>query len=58
MLPKTAQHPHVCRMQDIAMFAGRPGQRRASATGQSFGDCFDEHVVQRGYALTLSHTSR
>jgi hypothetical protein len=25
---------------------------RASATGQRFGGCFDEHVVQRGYALT------
>jgi hypothetical protein len=30
-----------------------PPKRRASATGQRFGGCFDEHVVQRGYALTL-----
>jgi hypothetical protein len=36
----------------------RRPKRRASATGQTFGGCFDEHVVQRGYALTLPHTSR
>jgi hypothetical protein len=36
------------------MLAGRAApKKRASATGQRFGDCFDERVVQRGYALTL-----
>jgi hypothetical protein len=28
------------------------------ATGQRFGGCFDEHLVQRGYALTLPHMLR
>jgi hypothetical protein len=31
------------------MSPAAPPKTRASATGQSFGDCFDEHVVQRGY---------
>jgi hypothetical protein len=39
---------------DIAILAGRAAPKeRASATGQRFGDCFDEYVVQGGYALTL-----
>jgi hypothetical protein len=54
------QRPHVSfrRMRTLPCSPAALPQEESKRDRPEFGGCFDEHVVQRGDALTLPHTSR